>query len=68
MITGVIMQSCSPIAPGTGTSKPNEGLWQDAHVMFSAPDRRGSKNRALPSAAFSGVYGLDEGKGIAAGR
>lgn len=49
-------------------SQPKDELWQDEQVMFSAPDSRGSKNSALPSAAFSGVYGLLAGNGISAGR
>ena len=58
----------APTEVSVRASQPKEGLWQDEQVMFSAPDSRGSKNSALPSAAFSGVYGLLAGKGISVGR
>ena len=46
---------CEPTAFGSGTFHPKDGLWQLAQFMFWLPDRRGSKNNALPSAAFSAL-------------
>jgi hypothetical protein len=45
----------APTAVSTGTSQPKDGLWHDAQLMLPTPDRRGSKNSALPSDAFSRV-------------
>ena len=49
-------------------SHPNDGLWQEPQVRFSWSESRGSKKSALPSTAFSSVYGLSGGNGISAGR
>src|SRR5258705_10455523 len=56
----------SPLAPmlrGSPSLIPFPGLWQVAQAMVLLPDRRVSKNRSLPSATLSGVWGLSAGMG-----
>jgi len=55
-----------PLAPmlrGSPSLIPFPGLWQVAQAMVLLPDRRVSKNRSLPSATLSGVWGLSAGNG-----
>ena len=56
----------SPLAPmlrGRPSVRPVPARWQVAQAMVLPPDRRGSKKSSLPSATFSGVWGLSAGTG-----
>src|SRR4051812_11338769 len=58
----------SPTAVLRPSSQPKLGLWHETQASTATRESRGSKNSVLPSSAFSGVYGLDFGKGISVGR
>lgn len=57
-----------PHRPGRPSLQPRLGLWQVAQETLPERERRGSKNRVLPSASFSGLCGLAFGNGTWSGR
>jgi hypothetical protein len=63
---GVARPSTVPLMPtpvGRPSDQPRAGLWQVPQESVPLPDRRGSKNSALPSSMRSGVLRLSAGSG-----
>ena len=57
-----------PTARLSPSLQPRLGLWQVAQETLLERERRGSKNRVLPSTTFSGVAGFVFGCGTPSGR
>ena len=65
-MVGVARPSTVPLMPTPvfrPSDQPRAGLWQVAQDTVPLPDRRGSKNRALPSSTLAGVAGLSVASG-----
>src|SRR4051812_30328052 len=52
-----------PVDTGDWSVQPLFGSWHDAHETVASRDRRLSKKRVLPSAAFASLTGLSGGTG-----